>query len=233
MTSVDKAVIARYKFKNLVFEILVDCDKALEFREGKASLDDAVVTTTIFSDVKQATHAKENDIKAAFKTDDFRQVAENIIKHGEIQLTQDHRNKMRDDLRRKIINMIHRNAIDSKTGLPHPPQRIELAMDQAKVKIDELKKAEEQLHDIVEKLRPILPIKFEIRELAVKIPAKFASQSYHILKTYGKMVRDEWLNDGSLACIIELPAGLSEEFEDALNKLTHGEVDIKVINKRG
>ncbi|MFH1211067.1 MAG: ribosome assembly factor SBDS [archaeon] len=233
MTSVDKAVIARYKFKNLVFEILVDCDKALEYRAGKASMEDAVVTNTVFSDVKQGEKAKESDIKAAFKTDDFNQVAEQIVKHGEIQLTQEHRNKMREELRKKIINMIHRNAIDSKTGLPHPPQRIELAMEQANVHIDEYKKADEQLHEIVEKLRPILPIKFEVRELAVKVPAKFVSQSYHILKSYGKMIRDEWMNDGSLACILEIPAGLSEEFEDAMNKLTHGEVDIKVINKRG
>ncbi len=233
MTSVEDAVIAKYKVKNLNFEILVDCDKALQFKEGKAGLDDALVTNFIFSDVKQGERAKEADLKTAFKITDFRQIAEQIIKHGEIQLTADHRTKMREELRKKIVNMIHRNAIDSKTGLPHPPQRIELAMEQAKVKIDEFKKAEEQLHEIVEKLRPILPIKFEIRELAVKIPTKFTSQSYHILKNFGKIIRDEWQNDGSLTCILEIPAGLSEEFEDELNKLTHGEADIKIINRRG
>ncbi len=233
MTNVEDAVIAKYKVKNLNFEILVDCDKALQFKEGKADLDDALVTNFIFSDVKQGERAKESDLETAFKITDFRQIAEQIIKHGEIQLNAEHRTKMREELRKKIVNMIHRNAIDSKTGLPHPPQRIELAMEQAKVKIDEFKKAEEQLHDIVEKLRPILPIKFEIRELAVKIPTKFTSQSYHILKSFGKIIRDEWQNDGALTCIVEIPAGLSEEFEDELNKLTHGEADIKIINRRG
>ncbi len=233
MTSVDEAVIARYRVKNINFEILVDCDKALEFKEGNASLDDALVTNSVFSDVKKGEHAKEADLMSAFKTSDYRHISEQIIKHGEIQLTAEHRNKMREEVRKKIVNMIHRNAIDSKTGLPHPPQRIELAMEQAKVRVDEFKKAEEQLHEIVEKLRPILPIKFEVRELAVKIPAKYTSQSYHILKGYGKILRDEWQNDGSLVCLIELPSGLSEEFEDALNKLTHGEVDMKLIGKRG
>ncbi|MEM4245284.1 MAG: ribosome assembly factor SBDS [Candidatus Nanoarchaeia archaeon] len=233
MTSVDEAVIARYKFKNLNFEILVDCEKALEFRQGKASLDDALVTTDVFSDVKKGEHAKEADLKTAFKTSDYRQVCEHIIKHGEIQLTQEHRDKMREEIRRKIVNLIHRNAIDSKTGLPHPPQRIELAMEQAKVRIDEFKKAEEQLHEVVEKLRPILPIKFEVREVAVKVPAKFTSQSYHILKKFGTILRDEWQNDGSLVCLLEMPSGLSEEFEDELNKLTHGEAELKVVSRRG
>lgn len=233
MTSIDEAVIARYKVRNLNFEILVDCDKALEFKAGRTTLDDALVTNAIFSDVKQGEHAKEGDVKSVFKTTDYRQVSEQIIKHGEIQLTQEHRNKMREEVRKRIVNIIHRNAIDAKTGLPHPPQRIELAMEEAKVRIDEFRKAEEQVHEIVEKLRPILPIKFEIRELAVKIPAKFTSQSYRILKGFGKILRDEWQNDGSLVCLIELPAGLNEEFEDELNKITHGEVDIKVVNKRG
>lgn len=233
MTSIDKAVIARYKSGSHTFEIMVDCDKAIEFKEGKATIDEALVTNSVFSDVKQGFHAKEAELESVFNTTDFRNVSEQIIKKGEIQLTTEHRNKMREELKKKIINMIHRNAIDSKTGLPHPPQRIELAMEQAKVKIDEFKNAEEQLHEIVEKLRPIIPIKFEIRELAVKVPTKFVSQSYHILKRFGSIIREEWQNDGSLACILEIPAGLSEEFENEMNKLTHGDTEIKLISKRG
>ena len=34
--------------------------------------------------------------------------------------------------------MIHRNAVDPKTGLPHPPQRIESAMEEAKIHVDEI-----------------------------------------------------------------------------------------------
>ena len=35
MVDVDKSVIARYKTQGKNFEILVDCDKALAYREGK------------------------------------------------------------------------------------------------------------------------------------------------------------------------------------------------------
>ena len=232
MTKVDEAVIARLKLQGKTFEILVDCDKAIDFKEGKCDLAEAVVTNDIFSDVKQGERASENETKQIFGTEDKNKIAEAIIRKGEIQLTTEHRNKLREEKRKKIIELIHRNAIDSKTGLPHPAQRIELAMNEAKVHIDEFKKAEEQVQDILEKLRPIIPIKFEVWEMAIKIPAQYAAQSYRILKTYGNLKKDEWQNDGSLVAIIDLPAGMSEEFENELNKITKGETETKIISKK-
>jgi len=232
MVGIDQAVIARLKLQGQTFEILVDCDKAIDFKTGKCSLADALVTDHIFSDVKQGERAPEKDMKKIFGTEDENKIAEEIIKKGEIQLTTEHRNKLREEKKKKILEIIHRNAIDSKTGLPHPLQRIELAMEQARVRIDEFKKAEEQIQDVLEKLRPIIPIRFEIWELAIKIPAKYAAQSYRILKMYGTLKKDEWQNDGSLIAVINLPAGMSEEFENELNKLTKGESETKILNKK-
>ena len=59
--------------------------------------------------------------------------------------------------------MIHANGIDPKTNLPHPLQRIENALEEANVKIDEHKSEEKQVEEIVRKLQPILPIKFANR----------------------------------------------------------------------
>jgi len=232
MVNVDDSVIARLKIKDKTFEILVDCDKAIEFREGKCELSDAVVTDEIFSDVKQGEKASENEMKDLFETEDKNKIMEEIIKKGDIQLTTEYRNKLREEKRKRIIEIIHRNAIDSKTGLPHPAQRIELAMDEAKVRIDEFKKAEEQVQEILDKLRPIIPIKFEVWEIAVKIPAQYAAQSFRILKTYGNLKKDEWQNDGSLIAMLELPAGMSEEFENEVNKATKGDAEIKILNKK-
>lgn len=232
MTNIEEAVIARLKIQGETFEILVDCDKAIDFKSGKCSLNEAIVTNEIFKDVKQGERASENIMKKVFKTEDKNKIAEEIIKKGEIQLTTEHRNKLREEKRKKIIELIHRNAIDSKTGLPHPVQRIELAMDEARVHIDEFKKAEEQVQEVLEKLRPIIPIKFEVWEMAIKIPAQYAAQSYRILKTYGTLKKDEWQNDGSLIAVIDLPAGMSEEFENELNKLTKGESETKILNKK-
>lgn len=232
MTSIEESVIARLRKNNQIFEILVDCEKALAFKEGKASLDDALTTKDIYKDVKKDKIASDHELKKIFDTSDTLKIAEEIIKIGEIQLTAEYRNKVREEKRKAIINNIHRNCINPQTGLPHPPERIRRAIDEAKIGIDEKKKPEEQIHEIVEAIAHVIPIKIESRELEVKVPVKFASQSYRILKNYGKILKDEWQNDGSLVAKIEIPSGLHEEFETELNKLTHGEMFIKILQKK-
>tara|TARA_Y100000310_G_scaffold332518_2_gene408261 strand:- start:135 stop:836 length:702 start_codon:yes stop_codon:yes gene_type:complete len=233
MVSVDKAIIARYKHGEQVFEILVDCDKALEYRQGNdVSLDDVLATRDIFKDVKKAEKASENEILKLFQTTDPLKVAKVIIKKGDIQLTTEHRNKLRDEKRKAVVFFIHRNSIDAQTGHPHPPQRIETVMREARVRIDEFKPVEEQAKDALDKIRPLIPIKFEVRELSIKVPADYTGKAYGPVRNYGKVLKEDWLSDGSLLLILEIPAGTQETLEDELNKLTKGEIEIKILNRR-
>ena len=230
MVDVDKAVIARLKIDKENFEILVDCEKAMEFKHGKSiGMDNILAGSDIYKDVKKGEHAPENVMHRLFGTDDKLKIAEEIIKKGEVQLTVQYKNKIREEKRRQIIEIIRKNAIDPRTGLPHPAARIERAMEEARVRIDEMKNAEEQIQAIVKELRELLPIKFETRQIAVRIPAEYTGNSYKTLKGYGKLVKDEWQSDGSLIAVVELPAGLQEEFFEKLNGLTHGNVETKII----
>lgn len=231
MVDVDKAVIARIKKGENVFEILVDCEKALDFKKGKINdLDDVLATDDIFKDVKKGE--KASNLQGVFGTEDSRKIAEIIIKEGDVQLTSDYKKKLREEKKRRIISLIVRGCINPDTNTPHPPQRIESAIEEAKVKIDEFKPAEEQVNGIIDKLRVILPIKYEVREIAIKIPGAYAGKSFTILKQYGKVMKEEWQNDGSLVAVVEIPAGLQEEFFDKLNSLAKGEVESKILNVR-
>jgi len=231
MEDVDKAVVARIVKEGQNFEILVDCEKALSLKSGKdIDIEDVLATTGIFSDVKKGKHAA--NLEKFFGTEDTFAVARKIIKEGEIQLTTEYKAKIRDEKRRRIIDLIHRNAINPDTNLPHPPQRIMNALEEAKVRIDEYKPAEEQVKDIVTKIRPILPLKYELREISIRIPAAFAGKSLGIIKQYGKVLKDTWQNDGSLIVILDLPAGLQVELEDKINGITKGGVEVTVLNRR-
>lgn len=233
MVDIDKAVIAKYKKGNKEFELLVDGDMALALRQGKAvDFPSMIASNEIFKNAKQGERASPSDIKDAFGTEDFFEVAKKIIKEGQVQVTTAHKDAEREVKKNKIIHMIHRNAVDPKTGAPHPPQRIEAAMKEAKVGISDHKSAEEQIEEIVAKLRPIIPIRFEVRELEIIIPPQFANQCFRILKQY-KLKEDKWLDNGSLRAVVEIPAGVQEEFFAQLNKICHGEIESKVLNTKG
>ncbi len=230
MVAVDEAIIARLKTHGQNFEILVDCSNALALREGKTfDMRDVLAAMKIFSDAKKGMEASENAMKQIFGTGDVEEVAKTIIHRGEIQLTQEYREKLREEKRKQIITIIHRNGVDPKTHLPHPPQRIENAFIEAKFHVDEFKSVHEQVQEALKKLRPILPIKFEVKEIAIKIPPEYAPKCYTIVKTFGTLLREEWQSNGYWVAVVELPGGIENDFYDKLNKICHGNVESKVL----
>lgn len=225
MTDLDKAVIARIKKGVEEFEIFVDCDKAMALKNGHGDIRDALVAEYVYKDAKKGLHASEHEMEKFFETKDVLKIAEKIIKEGTIQLTKEYRNRLRDEKRKKIVELIRLNAVDSKTGFPHPVMRIENAMEEIRVNIDEFKSAEDQLNDVVERLRSVLPLKFEIKKYQIKIPGNFAGKCYGVVKRYGKLTSENWGGDGSLLVVIEIPPGMADEFFGQLNNITHGNIE--------
>jgi ribosome maturation protein SDO1 len=214
------------------FEVVIKPDAAVAFRAGQGDIKDVLVYDRVFADAKKGLAASEHIMKNVFKTIDHFEVAKQIIQRGEIHLSAEYRDSLREEKRKAIVNIIHRTAVDPRTGFPHPPNRIEAAIEEARVRIDENRKAEDQIQDIVKQLMPVLPIKFEVRQVEFHIPAQFAARAYPVLKGFGTLQKDSWQNDGSLIAVVEVPAGLQQDLFSELNRLTHGDVESKVIGKR-
>ncbi|MEM2918288.1 MAG: ribosome assembly factor SBDS [Candidatus Altiarchaeota archaeon] len=231
MVDINKASVIKLKISGENFEVLVDPDLAFDYRSGKnINIERILAIPEIFKDAKIGDKASLERMKQIFGTDDILKIADIIIKKGEFSLTTEQRRKILEEKRRQIINIIARNAIDPKTKLPHPPKRIEIAMEEAKVSIDFRKSAEEQVEDVVRAIRPLLPIKFETIKLAVKIPVQYYNSCYKKLREISEIQKEEWSAQDYL-CLVELPAGLQDEFYSSLNSLTHGEVKIKILEK--
>ncbi|MFC1741478.1 ribosome assembly factor SBDS [Nanoarchaeota archaeon] len=224
--------LAKLKKGGQKFEIVVDPDNAIAYRKGiDIDIKDVLRGEKIFSDAKKGVLAPESDMKSLFNSSDPLKVADIILKQGEIQLTTEYRDKLREQKKKRVIALIHRNAMDPKTRLPHPIARLENAFEQANCKIDEFKTAEEQVGDIVKALRVQLPIKIEQIQLQIDIPPQFAHQAYGVLKRMGDIKQETWGNDGSLVVKLQIPAGLQEDVMGKMNSMTHGGVDIKLLGE--
>jgi len=233
MVNVDEAIIAKLKTHDQNFEILVDCNMALALKEGRnVDMKDVLAAVKIFSDAKKGLEASENAMKQIFETSDPEAVAKIIIQKGEIHLTSEYKTNLRDQKRKQIINMLHVNGVDPKTHLPHPAQRIENAIEEAKFHVDEFASVPVQVQDALKKIRPILPIKFEVKEISVKIPSDLAAKSYQVLNSFGTKLREDWQSDGSLLTVLEMPGGLENDFYDKINSLTHGSAETKVLKTK-
>ena len=226
----ERYTIARITRGDEHFEILVKPQPAISYRLGKTtSISQVLVTEIIFTDASKGTRASDERLQKAFGTTDPVQIAEIILKNGILQLTTDQRRRLTEEKRKQIISFVSRHCVDPRTNLPHPPLRIEKAMEQIHFSIDPFKEVEEQAKEIIKLLRPILPLKMESMSVAVRVPPEHASKVYGTVKGFGTIRKEEWRADGSLSAVIELPAGLYGPFLEKLGEMTRGNVEAKLI----
>ncbi len=232
MVRLEDAVIARYEHHGHRFEILVDPDTIDDIKAGKIkNVIEYLVIDEIFKDARKGDRAGEEAIREVFGTTDVNEVAREIVIKGQVQLTTEQRRKMLEEKKKRIIMEIARNAINPQTKAPHPPKRIELAMEEAKVHIDPLKSVEEQIPIVLKALKPIIPIRFEKVKIAVKVSGEYYGKIYGELSKMGTLLQEEWQKDGSWIGLVEIPAGIQGEFFDMLNKRTHGNVQTKILRR--
>ncbi len=231
MVKLEEAIVAKYTKEGNHFEILVDPDLALKLKKGQVvSIDDLVATDTVYENAKKGEAQSESLVKKTFGTNDIREIAPIIIREGEVQLTTEQRRQLREEKRKAIVDFIARNAMNPQTHSPHPPLRIETAMNELKIQVDEFKDVSVQVNEILPKLRKLLPISMERIQVAVRIPASFAGAGMNVLHKFD-LKKQEWQNDGSLIAIVEIPGGMKQELFEKLNHATHGEVVTKLMEK--
>lgn len=230
MISLDEAVIARLHKGEDHFEILVDPHAAEKLIEGKdVDILSSLAIDTIFKDSKKGTHASQESLEKVFGTDDVEMIVREIILKGDIQLTTEQRHEMQEQKRKRIIDIIVKNAMDPKTKTPHPRQRIELAIEEAGVHVDPFKPVDEQVKLVVEALRPIIPISMEQVKISVKISSQYIGKAYGIARNFGVLEREDWQSDGSWTGVIRIPAGMQTDFYDKLNTVTKGNVETRIL----
>ena len=226
----DKYTLVKYAYAGEKFEILVDPEKGLAYKRGElGDVAEALAIDTIFTDASKGERASREKLESVFSTSDPQKVAEIMFEKGTLQLTAHQRKTMAEQKLKQIINIISRNYVDPRTKLPHPPTRIENALEEAHVSIDPLRDAEEQVKEAVKALTPILPLSMESVEIAIKIPPEHASKAYGIVKGLGEIKRDEWQSDGSWIALVVVPAAMQVELFDRLGKATQGNLQTKIV----
>ena len=222
--------VAKFSFEGEKFEIMVKPDPALEYKMGKKKdISSILVSEEIYTDSGKGTKPSAEKLLKAFKTEDLTEIAKIIMQKGDLNLTTDQRRKMIDDKKKQIVEFIVKTYVDPRTHLPHPPLRVELAMKDGRVSVDPQKSVDEQVKDIVEKLRSIIALRSENMDLEIIIPAQYASQSYAVLKSVGTLKKEEWQNNGSLKAILEIPAAARPNVIDRLGSITKGSASVEVM----
>ncbi len=211
---------ARIKKSGKHYEILVDLDEALKFRKGEGNLNVAILGDAIFHNLKSGERAGIDEMEIDFGTSVFEEVAEKIIRNGEVVRTAKFVKEGQDKKYKQVVDFLVRNAV-SPEGRPYTPDRIMKALKESRVNIKN-KSIESQIEEILDQLGKILAIKVERKRIRLIIPAIYSGKGYSIVKEF--MISENWKNNGDLEVIVEIPSGLIMDFYDKVNEATAGSV---------
>jgi len=232
MISLDEAVTARLESHGARFEVLVDPDAALAMKRGEfeGELDDVIAARDVFENASRGDRPAEEDLEEVFGTTDPMEIIPEVIERGEIQITAEQRREMLEQKRRQLITTIARNAVNPQMDdAPHPPDRIESALEQAGFKVDPMEPVETQVDDALEALRPVIPIRFDEVTVAVHLPAEYAGSGQAKVRAFGDLEEEEWQADGSWVGVVTFPAGMQNEFYELANEVSSGEAETRII----
>ena len=185
----------------------------------------------VFSDAGKGQRSGTDELLEAFETEDELVVAKQILKKGELQLTQAQRKELADNKRKQIIAFISKHAVDPKLNIPHPQARIENALEVGNIKIDPYDNVDSQIKRVVQQLQTLLPMKLEQVKIAVKMPAEYAGKGYGLVKRFGDIQQEQYTQDGHWISVVEFPAGRQPEFMEKIEELCKGRAEIKIMDR--
>ncbi|SEH43113.1 ribosome maturation protein SDO1 [Halopenitus malekzadehii] len=235
MISLEDAVTARLESHGERFEVLIDPDAALAMKRGdfEGDLEDVIAAEDVFENASRGDRPGESALEEVFGTTDPMAIIPEVVERGEIQITADQRREMQERKRKQLINTIARNAINPQMDdSPHPPERIDRALEEAGFTIDPMEPVENQVDDALEALRPVIPIRFEEITVAVQLPPDYAGSGQAQIREFGDLEREEWQNDGSWVGVVTFPAGLQNDFYDLANEVSSGNAETQVVKDK-
>ena len=232
MISLDEAVTARLESHGERFEVLLDPDAALAMKRGEfeGELEEVIAAEDVFENASRGDRPPENALEEVFETTDPVEIIPEVVREGEIQITAEQRREMQERKHRELVQRITRNAVNPQMDdAPHPPDRIETALEEAGFQVDPMEPVENQVDDALDALRPVIPIRFDEVTVAVQLPADYAGSGQAQIREFGDLESEEWQTDGSWVGVLTFPAGLQNDFYDLVNEVSSGEGETRII----
>jgi len=185
----EKITLARLDVRGNHFEVLVDPQRALDYKLKRTQWSDKIMKfDDVFRDYKKGERASRDSLLKAFSTVDPHKICKVILDDGELQVPSHMRRKLLEEKKKSIMVLISRVSIDPQTNTPIPLLRVEQAFDKMSMPIDSSKDAVDQLKPILKEMKRVLPIKVKEADIEVEFPPDLMGHVRGYLESVGDMV---------------------------------------------
>lgn len=173
--------LVRMKKGKKKFEIACYQNKIHDFKSGiEKNIDEVLQIPQVFVNVSKGQVASSEDLKAAFNTTNVDEIIQEILKKGEIQLSEKERALQNEKLHNEILGIISAKCINPKSKKRYPPTMIDKALKELKFNFVNARSAKSKALEAIKLLieKQIIPI----ARAKMRVKANLKSELYNNIK---------------------------------------------------
>jgi ribosome maturation protein SDO1 len=153
------------------FEIATYPNTVVTWRTGaEKDVREVLQIDRVFRSVEQGEYAKSKDLQKCFGTDDQAAICLEILKAGEIQLTEKERGSQQESLLKEICTMVAERCVNSQSKRPVTVGVVERALAELHFNVDRNKNAKKQALEAIKLLEGKYPIERLPMNLKITFP---------------------------------------------------------------
>jgi len=222
--------VVRLKKGGKRFELACYPNKVLSFRDNvETDLDEVLQTNKVFLNVSKGILAKREDLLKCFGTEEEDKVVLEILKKGEIQVSEKERQALNEKVFRDIATIVADKCVDKETKRPITVGLVERAMKEIHFSVISSRSAKQQALEVIRLLKDKIPIERAQMRLNLSVPTKDAKKIKEQLeKLFSSLEKEEWGEMYTATCLID--PGNFRPMDDLIKKESKGKGTVEVLN---
>lgn len=187
-------------------------------------------THTVFTNVSKGQVAKKEDLIKAFGKDDQTEICKEILKKGELQVSDKERQSQLDQAFKEIATMVADMCINPELKKPYPVTMIQKAMKDAHYSVKLNQNTKQQSLQVVKLLKESIPIErvqMRLRIVLSKKQGKKVKEKLSKLKSVE--IENENAEEDQMSVVFLIDPGEFKEVDEMVNAETKGSAFLEVL----
>ncbi|XP_073971640.1 SBDS ribosome maturation factor [Rhodnius prolixus] len=213
--------VVRMKKAGKRFEIACYKNKVVSWRNNvEKDIDEVLQTHTVFTNVSKGQVAKKEDLLKAFGKDELTEICKEILKKGELQVSDKERQNQLDSLFKDIATNVADKCVNPETKRPYPVSMIEKAMRDIHFSIKPNRNAKQQTLEVIPQLKAVMPLDRAQMRLRVALSGKEARKLREKLAALTTSIESEtWDSGGELQMICLIDPGRYRQVDELIHSV--------------
>jgi len=223
--------IVRHRKAGKRFEIACYKNKVVSWRQGaEKDLDEVLQTNQVFMNVSKGQTAKKEDLVKAYGTDDHSKVCVEILKKGELQVSEKERGQQLESMFRDIATIVADKCVNPDTKRPYPVGVIERAMKEIHYSVKPTRGTKQQALEVIKQLKESIPIARAQMRIRLNITREYSKKVKDKLTEHiGTVESEEW-EMGALDMVCLIDPGCYRNIDEVLQRETKGKGTLEMLS---